>query len=76
MNNFKDFEVNRGKQYVACNYEGYLIGDAILYYLDENKFDLVEHAMVPNWVQYHAETGGYDARVERDEDLHPPPRGG
>jgi vanillate/3-O-methylgallate O-demethylase len=69
VNNFKDFEVNRGKQYVASNYEVYLIGDAILYCLDENRFDLVGHAMVPNWVQYHAETGGYDARVERDEDF-------
>ena len=48
VNNFKDFEVNRGKQYVASNYEVYLIGDAILYCLDENRFDLVGHAMVPN----------------------------
>jgi glycine cleavage system aminomethyltransferase T len=26
---------------VACNPDGYVIGDAILFHLDENKFNLV-----------------------------------
>ena len=35
VNSFKGFEVNKAKQFVACNYDGYVIGDAILFYLDK-----------------------------------------
>jgi len=31
---------------------------------------------VQNWVQYHAETGGYDVSVERDERTEVNPTGG
>src|SRR5216117_3197466 len=41
VNTFKNFKVNQAKQFVACNHDGYVIGDAILFHLDENKFDLV-----------------------------------
>lgn len=67
INSFKNFAVNKAKQFVACNYEGYVIGDAILFYLDKNLFNLVGRPSAHNWVQYHCETGGYDATVERDE---------
>ena len=36
VNSFKNFRVNQAKQFVACNPDGYVIGDAILFYLDEN----------------------------------------
>ena len=29
INNFENFEVNKAKQFVACNHDGYVIGDAI-----------------------------------------------
>ena len=41
INSFKNFKVNQAKQFVACNHNGYVIGDAILFYLDENRFNLV-----------------------------------
>src|SRR5437763_7928661 len=41
VNSFKTFKVNQAKQFVACNHDGYVIGDAILFYLDENRFNLV-----------------------------------
>src|SRR5712671_5559570 len=41
INTFKNFKVDQAKQFVACNHDGYVIGDAILFYLDENKFNLV-----------------------------------
>ena len=44
-----------------------MIGDAILFYLDEDLFNLVGRPSAHNWVQYHCETGGYDATIERDE---------
>src|SRR5437773_3701138 len=67
VKSFKSFEVGRGKQFVSCNYDGYVIGDVILIRLDQNLFNLVGRASVHNWVQYHAETSGYDVRLERDE---------
>jgi vanillate/3-O-methylgallate O-demethylase len=67
VNTFKNFKVDQAKQFVACNHDGYVIGDAILFYLDENKLNLVGRPPAANWVQYHVETGGYDARAVRDE---------
>jgi vanillate/3-O-methylgallate O-demethylase len=67
VNSFKNFKVNQAKQFVACNHAGYVIGDAILFYLDENKFNLVGRPPALNWVQYNVETGGYKASAERDE---------
>src|ERR1700757_3591402 len=66
VNTFKNFRVNQGKQFVACNHDGYVIGDAILFYLSENRFSLVGRPPAENWVQYHAETGGYDVKAEKD----------
>jgi vanillate/3-O-methylgallate O-demethylase len=67
VNSFKNFKVNQAKQFVACNHDGYVIGDAILFYLDENKFNLVGRPPAHNWVQYNLETRGYKASAERDE---------
>jgi len=67
VNSFKTFKVNQAKQFVACNQEGFVIGDAILFYLDENKFNLVGRPSAANWVQYNLETGQYKAKGERDE---------
>ncbi|HTR34955.1 MAG TPA: hypothetical protein VMH80_03570 [Bryobacteraceae bacterium] len=67
INSFKNFKVNQAKQFVACNYDGYVIGDAILFYLDENRLNLVGRPPSLNWAQYHAETGGYNVKTERDE---------
>lgn len=66
VNNFENFEPGKAKQFVACNPDGYLIGDGILFYLDENEFNLVGYGPI-SWVQYNLETGGYDAVAERNE---------
>ena len=67
INSFATFAVNKAKQFVACNYDGYVIGDAILFYLDNDVFSLVGRPSAHNWVQYHGETGDYDVTFERDE---------
>jgi glycine cleavage system aminomethyltransferase T len=67
VNSFKTFKVDQAKQFVACNHDGYVIGDAILFYLGENRFSLVGRPPAGNWVQYHADTGGYNVTAERDE---------
>jgi glycine cleavage system aminomethyltransferase T len=66
VNSFANFPVDAAKQFIAVNHEGKLIGDAILFRLDEEEFDLVGWHMVPDWVQYHGETGDYDVTFERD----------
>src|SRR5213595_882145 len=67
VNSFKTFKPNTAKQFVATNHRGYVIGDAILFYLSENKFNLVGRPPAANWVQYNIETGRYNAANERDE---------
>src|SRR5690606_22911355 len=67
VNTFKNFTPGKAKQLVVCNYDGYVIGDAILFYLEENEFNIVGRPSAHNWVQYHAETGNYDVTLERDE---------
>ena len=67
VNSFKDFGPDKAKQFVACNYDGFVIGDVVLFHLEENRFNLVGRPSVHNWVQYHCETGGYNVKLERDE---------
>jgi vanillate/3-O-methylgallate O-demethylase len=67
VNTFGNFTVNKAKQFVACNPDGYVIGDGILFYLEETRVVLVGRPSAHNWVQYHAETGDYDVSLERDE---------
>lgn len=66
VNDFSNTQPGKAKQFVACNSDGYLIGDGILFHLEENKFNLVGYGPI-NWVQYHLETGDYDATYRRDE---------
>ena len=66
VNSFEGFGVDRAKHFVPCTPDGYVIGDVILFALAENRFNLVGRAPALNWITYHAETGGYDVRVELD----------
>jgi vanillate/3-O-methylgallate O-demethylase len=67
VNSFATFGRGKAKQLVACSEEGHLIGDAILFGLEEDQFSLVGTPVVPHWVAYQAETGDYDVEVVRDE---------
>jgi glycine cleavage system aminomethyltransferase T len=66
INTFNNFGPGRAKQYVCCNSDGYVIGECILYYHAAESFELVSGMTVQNWVHFHAETGGYDVKVDRD----------
>ena len=67
VNSFATFEPGKAKQFVPCTPDGYVIGDVILFGLDEDRFNLVGRAPALNWVTYHAETGGHDVKVEFDQ---------
>lgn len=67
VNSFAGYGRNKGKQLVCCSPDGFLIGDMVLFGLEDDRVNIVGRPPVANWVQYHAETGGFDVRVERDE---------
>src|ERR1700745_3449755 len=58
INSFANFTPNRAKQMVPTSYDGYVIGDGILFYLAENELLFVGRAPSVNWIQLQAETGG------------------
>lgn len=66
VNTFKNFEPGRAKQFLACSPEGYVIGDAILYYLAPEHLLLVGNPASTDWVQFHAESGNFDVTSEVD----------
>ena len=74
-NSFANFPVNRAKQFAPCSYEGYVIGDGILFHLEENRLVFVGRAPAANWIEYHAQTGGYDVKTEMDERSPSDPKG-
>ena len=67
VNTVKNFKPNKGKQFIACNHSGYIIGDAILFFLEENKVNIVGRPPAHNWLQFNVDKGGYDVTTERDD---------
>jgi vanillate/3-O-methylgallate O-demethylase len=67
INSFANFSVNKAKQFVPCSYDGHVIGDGILFHLDEQKFVFVGRAPAANWIRFHAETGGYNVKYVYDD---------
>jgi vanillate/3-O-methylgallate O-demethylase len=67
INSFKNFKVNQAKQMVPCSYDGYVIGDGILFYLAENEFVFVGRAPAANWIKFHGETGGHNVKIIHDD---------
>jgi vanillate/3-O-methylgallate O-demethylase len=75
INSFAKFPVNRAKQFVPCNYTGHVIGDGILFHLEQNKLLYVGRAPSANWIEFHAATGGYNVKVEKDDRSPGNPKG-
>src|SRR5580700_437042 len=75
INSFANFTPNSAKQMVPCSYDGYVIGDGILFYLDKEQLLFVGRTPTVNWIQFHAQTGGYKVQVIRDDRSPSHPRG-
>ncbi len=75
INSFQNFTPGKAKQMVPCSYDGYVIGDGILFYTDKNEMLFVGRAPTVNWLQFHASTGGYKVDVIRDDRSPSHPRG-
>src|SRR5688500_16205075 len=67
MNSFANFPVNRAKQLAPCSYDGYVIGDGILFHLEENRLVFVGRAPAASWIEFHAETGGFNVKTRKDD---------
>src|SRR5665213_3050706 len=67
INSFANFPVNRAKQFVPCSYDGYVIGDGILFNLAENQLNFVGRAPTVDWIQFHGEQGKFKIKMERDD---------
>lgn len=74
-NSFANFPVNRAKHFAPCSYDGFVIGDGILFHLEENRLVYVGRAPAANWIEFHAETGGYDVKVNKDDRSPSNPKG-
>jgi vanillate/3-O-methylgallate O-demethylase len=75
VNSYEKFGAGKGKQFVGVNEDGYIVSDAILFGFADDEWVLVGTPVAPHWVAYHAETGGYDVEVVRDEAAAFNPRG-
>lgn len=67
INSFNGFGKNMAKQLICCRYYDYVIGDMILFGREDDNVETVGPPPVANWVQFHAESGKYDVKVERRE---------
>jgi vanillate/3-O-methylgallate O-demethylase len=66
-NSFANFPVNRAKQFAPCTYGGHVIGDGILFHLEQDKLVYVGRAPAANWLEFHGATGGYNVKITRDD---------
>jgi vanillate/3-O-methylgallate O-demethylase len=67
INSLEKFPVNRAKQFVPTTHSGHVIGDGILFHLDEDEYVFVGRAPVANWLEFQAATGGYNVDIEKDD---------
>jgi vanillate/3-O-methylgallate O-demethylase len=74
-NSFANFAVDRAKHFSPCGYDGYVIGDGILFHFEENRLLFVGRAPTGNWIQFHGETGGFRVKIEKDDRSPSDPKG-
>jgi vanillate/3-O-methylgallate O-demethylase len=67
FNSFAKFPVDRAKQLAPCSYDGHVIGDGILFHLEPNKLVFVGRAPAASWIQFQAETGGFNVTTQKDD---------
>jgi vanillate/3-O-methylgallate O-demethylase len=58
---------NSAHQIICVNEEGHLIGDDIVFHLEENEFSVYGVPFALDWVRFHAETGDWNVTATYDE---------
>jgi vanillate/3-O-methylgallate O-demethylase len=67
FNSFAKFPVDRAKQLAPCSYDGHVIGDGILFHLEPNKLVFVGRAPAASWIEFQAQTGGFNVTTQKDD---------
>jgi len=67
VNSFAGYGRNKGKQLICCSHYGYLIGDMVLFGLEDDKVNIVGRPPVANWIRHVIETGDFDVSYELDQ---------
>ncbi len=67
INSFANFTPNKAKQMVSCSYDGYVIGDGILFYLEQDELLFVGRVPTVNWIHFHCATGDWKVDFVRDD---------
>ena len=67
INTFKNFPVNRAKQFIPCTPYGHVVGDGILFHMAENSMVYVGRAPSASWIEYHAQAGKYNVQILKDD---------
>ncbi len=75
INSLAGFTPLKAKQFIGCNSKGQVIGECVLECLAEDSFELISGMHLQNWIQYTAETGGYDVQIVRDHPTSMNPTG-
>lgn len=66
VNSLEGFAPLRAKQFLGCNDHGQVIGECVLECLADGSFELISGMPVQDWLQYIAETEGFDVSLVRD----------
>lgn len=67
INSFKNFTPGKAKQFVPTTYSGHVIGDGILFHLEQGVYEFVGRAPAANWIVFHAETGDWNVEIDHDD---------
>ena len=66
VNSFENFGPGMAKQFVAPSPDGFYLGDCVLFYLEDNLFNLVGRRTVLDWVEFNVASGKWNVTTERD----------
>ena len=67
VNNLEKFGVGKARHYLACGYDGNVVGDGILFCHAEDEIELVGRAAGHKWLEFQSETGDWDVTLEPDQ---------
>ncbi|MCT7376637.1 aminomethyl transferase family protein [Chelativorans salis] len=66
VNSFANLGRDKAKQLVCVNYDGYVIGDGIIFGLEDDEILYVGRPPLANWMKFQAEIGDFDVETELD----------
>ncbi len=75
VNSLANLEPGRAKQFMGVNERGQMIGDCILYALEDETYELVSSMPLLNWIEFQIKTGDWDVTYYRDNNTSDNPTG-